>query len=222
MTTTEEKTTIQKIFNDNEECIGFVIPNFYLGYYIYLDKKQKDFQKSKETGQETEERYYKCTILIERSILGESVQKEIKNLWQEYAKKESLLIDKASINSIFVEKDYSQTNPEMYKDKYAMTLYKRKNYNEAIEIYDRKGNLNTDYSVLKPGSRVDAFITFYKSKRIIAGKEQYYAVLSLDSIKLIELGKWPTDQYNRPPKLNQISKHPFRKIDNNIDSEIPF
>jgi len=219
MTTTEEKTIIQKVFNENNEYIGLIIPNFYLGYYIYLDKKQENQQKIPE-------KYYKCTILIERSILGDSIEKEIRKELHDYAKKESLLIDKDKISNVFVDKSYSPNNPEMYNDKYSITLYKRKNYdNEPVEI-SQKGQKITNYSIFTPGSKVNTFVLFHKSKREIAGKEQFYAMLSLHSIDLVEKGNWPTNKWGGPLKNSQNFKNPFIKSyfsdDIELDKEIRF
>jgi hypothetical protein len=213
MAQTEEKLNIEKIF-DKDEYVGFIIPNFYLGYYTFLNTKQENQQKVLE-------KYFKCTILIERSILGDLIEKEIRKELHDYAKRESLSIDKDKISNVFVDKSYASNNPEMYNDKYSMSLFKRKDSDNPVEISYR-GKKTTDYSILKPGSKVNVFVLFHKSRREVMGKEQFFAMLSLHSIDLIEKGNWPTNQWGGPPKTTKVFKNPFIKdFDINYE-EIPF
>jgi len=213
MAQTEEKLNIEKVF-DKDEYVGFIIPNFYLGYYTFLNTKQENQQKVLE-------KYFKCTILIERSILVDLIEKEIRKELHDYAKRESLSIDKDKISSVFVDKSYASNNPEMYNDKYSMSLFKRKDSDNPVEISYRSKK-TTDYSIFKPGSKVNVFVLFHKSRREVMGKEQFFAMLSLHSIDLIEKGSWATNQWGGPPKTAKVFKNPFIKdFDINYE-EIPF
>ena len=221
MTTTEEKTTIQKIFSDNDKYVAIKIPNMYLGYYTFLDKKQTF--KDGTVGNR-----FKCTLLIERSILGDSIEKELRKELHAYAERESLLIDPKNKASVFVDNGYSSSESEFYNDKYSITLEKRINSKinpVPVQIY-RNGEEISDYSIFETaGAKVNAIVRFCNSKREIGGKELYYAAFSLSSVEMLELGKWPTNKYGGPLKSanndkENFSNHPFLRKGNS--SEIPF
>jgi hypothetical protein len=221
MTKTEEKTTIQKIY-DNDKYVAIKIPNMYLGYYTFLDKKQTF--KDGTIGNR-----FKCTLLIERSILGDSIEKELRKELHAYAERESLLIDPKNKASVFVDNGYSSSVSEFYNDKYSITLEKRINPKInpiPVAIY-RKGEKIIDYSIFETaGAKVNAIVRFCKSKREIGGKELYYAAFSLSSVEMLEPGKWPTNKYGGPLKSSEnndeenFSNHPFLRKSNS--SEIPF
>jgi hypothetical protein len=221
MTTTEEKLTIEKIY-DNDKYVAIKIPNMYLGYYTFLDKKQTF--KDGTIGNR-----FKCTLLIERSILGDSIEKELRKELHAYAERESLLIDPKNKASVFVDNGYSSSVSEFYNDKYSITLEKRINPKInpiPVAIY-RKGEKIIDYSIFETaGAKVNAIVRFCKSKREIGGKELYYAAFSLSSVEMLEPGKWPTNKYGGPLKSSEnndeenFSNHPFLRKSNS--SEIPF
>lgn len=223
MTTTEEKLTIEKIYDENNKYVAIKIPNMYLGYYTFLNKKQTF--KDGTVGNHR----FKCTLLIERSILGDSIEKELRKELHAYAERESLLIDPKNKASVFVDNGYSSSVSEFYNDKYSITLEKRINPKinpTPVAIY-RKGEKITDYSIFETaGAKVNAIVRFCNSKREIGGKELYYAAFSLSAVEMLELGKWPTNQYGGPLKSSKNSNeenflnHPFLKKSNS--SEIPF
>jgi hypothetical protein len=216
MTNTEEKLTIEKIFDKDNKYVAIKIPNMYLGYYTFLDEKQK-FKDGSSSSR------LKCTLLIERSILGDSIEKELKKELHAYAERESLLIDSKNKISVFFDNGYSSSVSEFYNDKYSITLEKRINPDTPVKIY-RKGEEINDYDIFKTaGARVNAVVRFCKSKREIGGKDLYYAAFSLSSVEMLEFGKWPTNKYGGPLKNNSDEEnflnHPFLKKTN---SEIPF
>ena len=223
MTTTEEKLTIEKIFDKDNKYVAIKIPNMYLGYYTFLNEKQ-----TFKDGTIASNRF-KCTLLIERSILGDSIEKELRKELHAYAERESLLIDPKNKASVFVDNGYSSSVSEFYNDKYSITLEKRINPKInpiPVQIY-RKGEEISDYDIFKTaGARVNAIVRFCNSKREIGGKELYYAAFSLSSVEMLELGKWPTNKYGGPLKSSKnndeenFSNHPFLRKSNS--SEIPF
>jgi hypothetical protein len=221
MTTTEEKLTIEKIFDKDNKYVAIKIPNMYLGYYTFLNEKQTF--KDGAIGNR-----FKCTLLIERSILGDSIEKELRKELHAYAERESLLIDPKNKASVFTDNGYSSSVSEFYNDKYSITLEKRINPKInpiPVQIY-RRGEEISDYDIFKTaGARVNAVVRFCKSKREIGGKDLYYAAFSLSSVEMLELGKWPTNKYGGPLKSSENNdkenflNHPFLKKTN---SEIPF
>jgi hypothetical protein len=105
MTTTEEKLTIEKIFDKDNKYVAIKIPNMYLGYYTFLNEKQTF--KDGAIGNR-----FKCTLLIERSILGDSIEKELRKELHAYAERESLLIDPKNKASVFTDNGYSSSVSE--------------------------------------------------------------------------------------------------------------
>jgi uncharacterized protein (DUF3820 family) len=219
MAQTEEKLNIEKIFDKDNKYVAIKIPNMYLGYYTFLDKKQ-EFKDGKIGSR------LKCTLLIERSILGDSIEKEIRKELHAYAERESLLIDSKNKTSVFIDNGYSSTTSEFYNDKYSITLEKRINPDIAVKIY-KKGEEIDNYNIFKTaGAKVNAVARFCKSKKVIANKELFYAAFSLSSVEMLELGQWPTNKYGGPLKNNSDEEnflnHPFKRKNNFIDDEVPF